>query len=112
MYSFDVKGSFYLMSRSMSIPVVHRFLSALLNSHQVPENSITGMALFKKFIEFHEAGKYKHQMSVTTFGRALKDVAGIDKSRVRAGTAYKMDAEVLRRFLDESNQYDDDASLV
>ena len=99
------------MSQSMSIPIVHRFLSALLNSHQIPD-TITGMALFKKFIDFHEAGKYKHQMSVTAFGRALKDVVGIEKKHIQSGAAYKFKSDILRQHLVETNQYDDDASLI
>jgi hypothetical protein len=99
------------MSRQLSLPVVSRFLSALSNTTDCP-TSLGGMKLFQRFVDFHTAGCYRNLMTVTAFGRALKDIEGITKSNARAGVVYNLDADAIRAFLIASNQYDDDASLL
>lgn len=51
-------------------------------------------------------------MTVTAFGRALKDIGGITKTNARAGVIYSLDVDALRAFLIKTKQFDDDASLI
>ena len=105
------EGSHYALSQSASIAPHNRFLSALVNSGQCPD-SIGGMALFKRYSEYHEAGRFKGAMTVAAFGRYLKGVQGISKDHARTGTVYRMDPEALRAHLVQARLFDDEASLA
>ena len=70
------------------------------------------MKFFQRFVDFHTAGCYRNPMTVTAFGRALKDIKGITKTNVATGVLYRLDADAIRDFLVSSNQYDGDASLT
>ena len=96
---------------SVSIPVALRFLAAFINSPSCP-GTISGMELFRKYIDFHAAGCYRNPLTVTAFGRSLRDIRGVEKVHARTGVVYRLEPSQIRDYLTQSRQYDDDASLA
>ena len=96
---------------SVSIPVALRFLAAFIHSPSCPD-TISGMELFRKYIDFHAAGCYRNPLTVTAFGRSLRDIRGVEKAHARSGVVYRLDPPQIRDYLTQSRQYDNDASLA
>ena len=70
------------------------------------------MALFKRYSEYHEAGRFRRPLTVASFGRYLRDVSGITKEHARTGTVYRLDPAAIRACLERNKLFDDDASLT
>ena len=111
-YSYSFQHSrpitdYYKTSQQNSIPVVSRFFSALING-DCPE-SLKGRELYQRYERFHAAGNYKFMMTETAFGRETIKINGITRSRNTAGKYYTFNAIEIKKFLETTNEYDQDA---
>ena len=109
------KTDYYVSERNKSIPIVARFLSALINTNKYRTNAqdekpeIAAKNFYKDFSSFVEFGGFSEKMSLTNFGLAIKVVNGVTKIRHRSGFRYVLDYDVIKCFLVSNNEFDDDA---
>jgi hypothetical protein len=115
-YTYDMQlhrpvTDYYLECQRSNVPVTSRFFSALIIASDCPEQ-IGALALFQRFMLFVNAGMYRVHHTETSFGRHVRRIAGVTKTRQARGTIYQLDAERIKRHLAENNELDEDASLV
>jgi hypothetical protein len=115
-YTYDMQlhrpvTDYYLECQRSNVPVTSRFFSALIIAADCPEQ-IGALALFQRFMLFVNAGMYRVHHTETSFGRHVRRIAGVTKTRQARGTVYQLDAERIRRHLAENNELDEDASLL
>jgi hypothetical protein len=101
---------YYREVQSNSIPVVSRFLSALVNSNYT-DSQIQASELYSKYVHFHGAGNYKVLMTETAFGRDVKRFTGISKKRTNTGAVYTMVIGELKTCLEKMREYDTDTEF-
>lgn len=70
------------------------------------------MALYKRYNEYHEAGRFRRPLTVASFGRYLNGVNGVTRDYTRAGTVYRLDPDAMRACLEHNKVFDEDASLI
>lgn len=116
---------FYREAQNMKIPVVSRFVSALINGENDESYTLTGTsfvinnhrvqvsaaALYKKYQEYHTAGNYKYLQTQTSFGRDIKRIEGVEKQRSSKCITYILDLPAIKAKLIACNHYDEDAFL-
>ena len=103
-----------LLTLAFTLPIytiLPCFFSALIIASDCPEQ-IGALALFQRFMLFVNAGMYRVHHTETSFGRHVRRIAGVTKTRQARGTIYQLDAERIKRHLAENNELDEDASLV
>ena len=99
---------YYKDAQHNSIPVISRFFSALVNS-SYPDIQVPARDLYRKYQHFHSSGNYKFIMTETAFGREIKKVDGVEKSRTGAGVVYALSRLNIKTHLEGLNEYDPDA---
>lgn len=115
---------YYVQARNVSIPILQRFLSALINTSryfvvdpqtQLPDNNnvheCTCALMFKDFVKFQECGKFQSSMTQSIFAMKLKNIKGITKVARRGIHSYLLEYTLLREYLMKNNEFDDDAIL-
>ena len=104
------KTEYYLEMQRANMPIVHRYLSALVNSR--PPTIMYSKEMFEQCIKMAEAGRYSFHMNASTFGKRVQDVLG-EKAAVHSkkGNQYHIDSEDIKRRLIMINGYDLDATL-
>ena len=105
------EGSYYLQMQQVNIPPTSRFFSAMINSNACPDR-IGAMALYRRYVDYHEASRYRFPKTIAAFGRILSDLDGVQKEHASTGTVYRFDAPSLRMHLVTAKEYDEDASLT
>ena len=127
-YSFQESRpvtEFYREAQNMKIPIVSRFVSALINGENDESYTLTGTsfvidnhsvqvsaaALYKKYQEYHTAGNYKYLQTQTSFGRDISRIEGVKKQRSTKCITYILDLPAIKAKLVACNQYDEDAFL-
>ena len=115
-YTYDMQlhrpvTEYYLECQRSNVPVTSRFFSALVIASDCPEQ-IGALALFQRFMLFVNAGMYRVHHTETSFGRNVRRIAGVTKTRQARGTVYQLDAERIKKHLEENNELDEDASLL
>lgn len=127
-YSFQESRpvtEFYREAQNMKIPIVSRFMSALINGENDESYTLTGTpfvvknhcvevsaaALYKKYQEYHTAGNYKFLQTQTSFGRDINRIEGAKKQRSSKCITYILDLPAIKAKLIACNQYDEDAFL-
>lgn len=109
---------YYLQVRKASIPVMQRFLSALLNhprywkiedDKRIAEFSIT--MLFKEFNKFQEAGNFQSNMTQTTFSTKIKNISGITRKSKLGSFLYRLEHETIFAQLQQNHEYDEDCTI-
>jgi len=122
---------YYLQARSASIPILPRFLSAIVNTQRyisgcaassdgAPASDSASEAnggecscllLFRDFLRFQECGRFQSNMTQNIFSLKLKSVTGIARKFKRGGYLYEIDYGALRASLVQNNEYDEDAII-
>ena len=97
--------------QQVNIPPTSRFFSAMINSNACPDR-IGAMALYRRYVDYHEASRYRFPKTIAAFGRILSDLDGVQKEHASTGTVYCFDAPSLRMHLVTAKEYDEDASLT
>jgi len=118
-YAFNFQSSrplteYYLQSRKGSIPVVQRFLSALINTKRYLNDGIAEcsiLLLFRDFTKFQECGKFQSSMTQSTFSMRLKGIPGIDKKTRQGSTFFYLHYAEIQKHLCENYEYDEDATM-
>lgn len=115
-YPYDFQQSrpvtdYYKESQMNSICLVARFLSALINDNSCGE-PIAGKTLYDRYKNYAIAGGYKTFKTVSTFGTDLKRIPGVTAKRTSLGIMYTINAVVVKACLQETNQYDPEASWL
>ncbi len=90
------------------IPVVSRFLSALVNA-SIPEKQIPARDMYKQYVQFHTAGNYRFLLTETAFGCDVKKISGIVKKKTSRSNVYILDHSIIQKNLEDVNEYDPDA---
>lgn len=91
-----------------NIPVISRFISALVNSnYQDPQ--IAARDMYKNYVQFHTSGNYKFLLTETSFGRELKKVVGITKKKTNTCNVYALCHSEIKAYLENAKEYDPDA---
>ena len=120
-YPFDFQGDrplteHYMDSKTLSLPIVPRFLSGLVNSG-FANAGLTNPAplknLFASCTGMCAKGRYNFGMSDKTFSSQLKNYSesGVKKGRNEHGTTYTFQLEELKAELIFKNHYDPDIFL-
>jgi hypothetical protein len=105
---------YYIQSRKASIPVLQRFLSALINSKRFIASSdaekveCTMAVLFREFSRFQEIGKFQSNMTQTTFCTKLKSMPGVTKKSKFGSPIYELDYVHMKKQLSDNHEYDED----
>ena len=115
-YPYDFQQSrpvtdYYKESQMNSICLVARFLSALINDNSCGE-PIAGKQLYDRYKNYAIAGGYKTFKTVSTFGTDVKRIPGVTAKRTSLGIMYTINAVVVKACLQETNQYDPEASWL
>ena len=123
---FRPKTELYRENQKMNIPAISRFLSAVVNTDHIPgpmDSSgksfaringaldVTTKMLYRKFMEFQAACNNKTSYSDMWLYNGLKKFKGIAKHRTCTYRFYVIEIEELKKYLIESNEYDDDAYM-
>ena len=101
---------YYREAQRNSIPVLSRFVSGLINGE--PRERILAGALYRQYNSFCSEGNYKFVATSTAFGRDLKKIEGINKKKSDGNNYYTFDAGLVKKYLEDHNEYDPDAELV
>jgi hypothetical protein len=99
---------YYMECQQNSIPVISRFLSALVNS-AYPETQIPARDMYKNYVHFHTSGNYKFLLTETSFGREIKKVSGIIKKKSNGIHIYMLCHSEIKAYLEKANEHDPDA---
>jgi hypothetical protein len=99
---------YYRDAQHNSMPVISRFISALVNS-SYPVEHISGREMYKQYVQFHQNGNYRILMTESSFGRDIKKIAGIEKKRSNTGMVYTLSHKKIKQYLESVNEYDEDA---
>jgi len=129
---------YYVQSRKSAIPILQKFMSALIRTERyysssryampnnqrnetMPQNPIqtsnpivvecSASMLFKDFTRFQENGKYQTTMTQTTFFSKLKSVQGISKKISFGVNTYVLDYTIIYEHLSQNNEFDEDAFI-
>ncbi len=108
------KTQYYKAAQLASIPVLMRFLSAVINNVSEATEKMGAHPLYNKYTHFYNAGNYKFKyiLSLKTFAGSLEPIAGITKRRAGRGIIYQFDCAAVKAYLIENNEYDEDAALM
>ena len=111
MYPYDFQSSrpiteYYKETQLAGIPVIARFLSALVNDDMLL--NYKSRDLYENYKRFHMEGNYKFLLTETSFSREIQRVSGITRKRTSHGTLYEIDKEMVKSTLMDSNKYDPD----
>ena len=128
-YTYSLQGfrpitKYYGETQHACIPVIRRFVSAMVNQYEANQDKVNqdkvnqdkieesaGRELYEQYKSFHINGNYKFIMTETAFGRDIQRINGIHRKRTKAGSVYEMNFVVIKNFLEESHTYDLDAEL-
>lgn len=108
------KTAYYRAAQLASIPVLMRFLSAVINNASEATERLGAHPLYNKYTQFYNAGNYKFKyiLSLKTFAGSLEPITGITKRRSGRGIVYQFDCAVVKAYLIDNNEYDADAALM
>lgn len=106
------KTAYYRAQQLASIPIHMRFLSGIVNAAE-PIERLSAQSCYNKYSAFYHAGNYKLMFILThkAFCGMMESVRGVAKRRVGRGTVYEFDGDALKQFLEDNNEYDEDAAL-
>ena len=107
-YSIQIQAAgktYYLETQNAGIPILHRFLSAAVNSRLGPTMPFSD--LYGHYAHYHRTGNYKYLVTAQNFATEVKRVRGIE----RAGVECTIRHDVLREALLAIRHYDTDAFL-
>jgi len=117
---------YYMQARAASIPILQRFLSAIVNTHRYTltaadavgseqssgeEGECSCLLLFRDFLKFQECGKFQSSMTQNIFSLKLKGISGLLKKFKRGMHVYQIQYSVLKNALVHNNEYDEDAII-
>jgi hypothetical protein len=121
---------YYLQARNASIPIIQRFLSALINTNRYASNAdrmsddsvpcprersepveCSCTLLFQDFTKFQEYGKFQSNMTHSIFALKIKNVFGIAKKLKRGMYVYEICYKDLFNSLSKNNEFDEEAIL-
>jgi hypothetical protein len=109
---------YYLQARKQNISVLHKFISALINSQKytsaVPPQQyaeVSTTTIFKDFIYFLEQGRFQNTMTSSVFSSKLKNMDGVLKKSNKKGTFWSLDYTKVRANLVKNNEFDDDITF-
>jgi len=102
--------AYYREAQYNSIPIFSRFFSAMVNM-EYSEPQIPARELYKKYEQFHAAGNYKFIITEHAFGRETKKMTGLTSKRSSSGKIYQIDHDVVKKYLIDVNEYDQEAEL-
>jgi hypothetical protein len=109
---------YYMQTRQNSISVVHKFISALINSQKYVSNNnntkveVSSACLFKDFIHFIELGRFQSTMTSTGFSSKMKSIEGISKCYKKSGPFfYSLNYPQIRAALLKNHEYDEDITI-
>ena len=100
---------YYREAQRSSIPVLSRFISACV-SKDCPE-SILARQFYQRYETFRANGNYKFVVTESTFAKEIKKINGIQGKHTKHGKLYDLDPAVIKRYLEDMNEYDPDAEL-
>jgi len=104
---------YYKESRKISIPIVQRFLSAVVNSRKYAQGpaaaEVSASVFFKDFLQYVEVGRFQTCITSCKFGTLLKNVRGLSTARKQRGNVYLVDHDQLRSHLIQNHEFDEDA---
>jgi len=111
MYPYDFQSSrpiteYYKETQLAGIPVLARFLSALVNDDM--SLNYKSRDLYDNYKRFHVEGNYKFLLTETSFSREIQRITGISRRRTCNGTLFEIDRETVKKTLMDSNKYDPD----
>jgi hypothetical protein len=104
----------YLECQSYNIPVVSRFLSALLTSYYFAEDNkkyFLTNDLFKLCQKFVEDNKFIFNKNSSAFGRQINKLPGTENKQGNKSNGYWLDKEVILNHLKSIRQFDEQATL-
>ena len=101
---------YYKEAQHNSIPVISRFFSALVN-WEYTEVKTPSREMYKKYQDFHTTGNYKFIMTETSFGRTTKTISGITIKKTKTSNIYILDLPMIKKYLQNINEFDEDAVL-
>lgn len=115
-YSFNFQASrpmtdYYLQARKNSIPILQRFLSALISSRREKLLEISTTGLFRDFTKFQEIGKFQSTMTLHTFCMKLRALPGIVKKNEYGTSLICIQVDTLYQHLCENHEFDEDATI-
>ena len=112
---------YYKESQHNSIPVISRFFSALVNwkckeiDTSSTDTDVKGRTpareMYKRYEQFHSAGNYKFLMTETSFGRQARKISGVTVKKGNSCNFYVFDYPVIKEYLQNNNEYDEDAAI-
>lgn len=119
---------YYIQSRKASIPVLQRFLSAIVNSnkyckkptldlanmfsssnHDKIIGNCTATVLYKDFVSFQDSGRFQSTMTQTTFIGKIKNISGIQHKKTSGVISFELDLDAIRTNLIQNYEFDEDA---
>jgi hypothetical protein len=101
---------FYRETQHNSIPVISRFFSAIVNTESY-ERKFSSRQLYRHYETFQTAGNYKYLMTETAFGRDAKKIQGVTSKRATTGMFYTLDLQVIKKYLEDINEFDPDTLI-
>ena len=106
---------YYMESQRASIPQFFLYLSARINSDDVPEKVPAGV-FFTEYIEWVRRQNMAPALNGTVFGKEIKKIdnedGGIKTGRVIKGKEYYMDKIKLKEHLTMKNSYDGNVMFI
>jgi hypothetical protein len=107
---------FYIECQSRNIPVVSRFLSALLTSRYFADNNkniryFTTNQLFKLCQKFADENNYSFNKNSSSFGKEIKKINGIESKNTNQCNGYTLNNKLILGHLNSTKHFDDKATL-
>jgi len=114
-YPYDFQASrpiteYYREAQLACICPVARFMSAMVNDNQCEE--IKGRELYERYKNFVTASGYKSVKTATSFGIDVKRMKGVSSKRMTHGVTYRLMLQDIKAHLQQTNQYDVDATWL
>ena len=100
---------FYKETRLACIPVIFRFISGVVKSNIPCEQR--ALPFYSICSQFFATGNYKHTMTIHAFGREISRIPGVQKCYDSIGTFYRLDKDVIKKYLETTHRYDEDAEI-
>jgi len=101
--------AFYKETILACIPVIYRFMSAVVRSNITCDQR--ALQFYTTCSSFYTTGNYKHSMTIHAFGREVTRIPGVLKLYDNAGTYYRLDKDVIKKYLEVTRRYDEDAEI-
>ena len=114
-YPYDFQNSrpitsYFKEAQMSSICPIDRFISSRVNDNKC--NDTRAKDLFDDYKTFVTNGGYRVYKTMSSFCTDVKRIHGVTVRRANTGMVYKFDAVIVKKYLQEKNHFDPDATSL